>query len=146
MAGSNPMRWDCKSRGCFNQKKRPKIEQFAECFPGKIAMSDVDGITEINGHFLLLEWKVSKDCITTGQRILYERLTRLGSHLFTVYVVAGDAETMEVEALKVFSNGKGLEWQDRSKETLLASIRKWVAFVQKRPFPSPLALLEVAKS
>ena len=40
--GSNPMRWDCTSRGCFNQLRRPKIERFAACFPGRIAMSDID--------------------------------------------------------------------------------------------------------
>ncbi len=69
------MRWDCGKRGCYNVKHRPKIEEFAECFPGKISMGDVDGLVEINGHFLLLEWKsVSKD-LGYGQRKTYEQIT-----------------------------------------------------------------------
>jgi len=52
--GYNPLRWDCQKRGCFNLKRRPKIEIFAECFPGRINFGDVDGIVEINGNALLL--------------------------------------------------------------------------------------------
>jgi metallo-beta-lactamase family protein len=55
--GFNPMRWDCAEQGCFNHKKRPKIELFADCLPGRIAFSDIDAIAEINGNLLLLEWK-----------------------------------------------------------------------------------------
>ena len=42
--GYNPLRWDCQKQGCFNKKKRPKIEEFAECLPGKISFGDIDGI------------------------------------------------------------------------------------------------------
>jgi len=55
--GHNPMRWDCQKQGCFNKKKRPRIEMFAECLPGKIAVGDVDGLVEIKGNFLFLEFK-----------------------------------------------------------------------------------------
>lgn len=51
--GYNPLRWDCERRGCFNLKRRPKIEVFAECFPGRINFGDVDGIVEIGGNALL---------------------------------------------------------------------------------------------
>ena len=33
--GYNPLRWDCERQGCFNLKRRPKIEVFADCFPGR---------------------------------------------------------------------------------------------------------------
>lgn len=55
--GYNPMQWNCERQGCFNVKKRPKIEMFADCLPRKISFSDIDGIVEINGNLLLLEWK-----------------------------------------------------------------------------------------
>lgn len=45
--GTNPLRWDCVSRGCFNRLCRPKIELFAACFPGRIAMSDIDATVEV---------------------------------------------------------------------------------------------------
>lgn len=33
--GYNELRYNCETQGCFNIKKRPKIEIFAECFPRK---------------------------------------------------------------------------------------------------------------
>jgi len=74
--GANPMRWDCRTQGCFNLKKRPKIERFADCLPGRIALTDVDGVTELCGNVLYLEWK-SHQGLGDGQRILFERLTAL---------------------------------------------------------------------
>ncbi len=55
--GQFVMHWDCKQQGCFNQKKRLKFGVFKESLPGRISFSDVDGIVEINGNLLLLEWK-----------------------------------------------------------------------------------------
>ena len=55
--GYNPLRWDCGKSGCFNKILRPRIEEFAGCFPGRISLSDIDGIVEVGGFFLLLEWK-----------------------------------------------------------------------------------------
>ena len=49
--GYNPMRWDCEKSGCFNVKCRPKIEVFAECFPGRINFGDMDGRVELGGYF-----------------------------------------------------------------------------------------------
>ncbi len=42
------MRWDCKRNGCFNLLMRPKIEVFDDCFYGRGAMGDVDGLFERN--------------------------------------------------------------------------------------------------
>ena len=58
--GYNPLRWDCLRRGCFNLKRRPKIEVFADCFPGRINFGDVDGIVEISGNALLLDGKAKR--------------------------------------------------------------------------------------
>ena len=120
------MRWDCEKRGCFNLKKRPKIEVFAECFPRRINFGDVDGIVEINGHFLDLEWKPAVVKLNTGQRILFERLTKLAP--FTVFMVAGDAETMEVDALAQYRYGKFYEWQPSTLEDVKASMKRWSAW------------------
>ena len=101
--GYNPLRWDCLRRGCFNLKRRPKIEMFAECFPGRINFGDVDGIVEINGNALLLEWKSEAHELPTGQRILYERLTQSG--LCSAMIIVGDAETMIAIATSIFDRG-----------------------------------------
>ena len=94
--GHNPMHWDCRTQGCFNVKKRPKIEVFADCLPGKMAFTDVDAVTEISGNFLYLEWKDHQE-LSVGQRVLFERLTALCPA--TVMIVEGDAEQMTVSSL-----------------------------------------------
>lgn len=103
-AGYNPLRWDCNARGkCYNDIFRPKIENFSECFFGKIAMSDIDAAVEVNGNFLFVEWKSNGGALTVGQRIFFERLTR-NPGIF-VYVVRGDAETMRIDGYNVISGG-----------------------------------------
>jgi len=115
------MRWDCSKTGCFNVKCRPKIQVFDDCFRGKIRMGDVDGIVEMGGHFLMLEWKSKhRAMLDIGQRIMYERITR--SDRFTVIVVCGSAETMEVTSYCVYSGGKCSEWVDGG----LADVRAWI--------------------
>ena len=64
--GFNPMRWDCDTDGCFNVKRRPKIEMFADCFPRRINFGDVDGLVEIGGRFCLLEWKGQGGALRRG--------------------------------------------------------------------------------
>jgi hypothetical protein len=101
--GYNPMRYDCKSRGCYNLNLRPKIETFAECFPRKIGMGDVDGIVEIGSKFLLVEWKSDGGLVTRGQEIMFERLTK-DNEQFVVYVVEGNPVTMEIDEYTMYFN------------------------------------------
>ena len=124
--GYNPMRWDCITKGCFNVKRRPKIEIFSDCFPGRIGMGDVDGLVEINGRFLLLEWKTESTNLPTGQRILYERLTQKDG--FAVIVVVGDAETMEVSQLCWFVQGRQTPWLNATMETVKQRIKGWAGY------------------
>lgn len=57
------------------------------CFGGtKIKISDVDGIVERNGCFLLLEGKPVGKAIGRGQEILFRQLTSKG---FTVMIIRG---------------------------------------------------------
>ena len=130
MNGHNPLRWDCEKQGCFNKKCRPKIEQFAECLPGRIAFSDVDGIVEINGNFLLLEWKSFLGDIPDGQRIMYEQMTQNDN--FTVVIIAGNAETMEIQSVKVVHKGCAGKWQVCTLKELKDKIRAWSTRVKRR--------------
>lgn len=59
-------------------------------------MGDVDGIVELGGNFLLLEWKAPWKEECTGQRILFKRFSEREGCL--VVVVTGDAETMLVQS------------------------------------------------
>ena len=129
MGGFNPMRWDCKIRGCFNVKQRPKIEQFHDCFPGKISFGDVDAIVEINGRGLMLEWKSAPMVIAGGQKIMHERLTVGG--ILSVICVAGNAETMEITHKGLFYNGKWRGWEKCSFDELKLSIKRWAEWAQQ---------------
>ena len=124
--GFNPLRWDCEKLGCFNKKQRPKIEVFAECFPGRINFGDVDAEVELNGHFLQLEWKSYIGEPPTGQRIKFEKYTSRPG--FNVIVVCGDAETMHVEAYQVWHNGKAIPWVAATLEDLKWRIARWRAW------------------
>lgn len=129
MGGYNPMRWDCKVRGCFNAKQRPKIEQFHDCFPGKISFGDVDAIVEINGYGLMLEWKSAPMAIAGGQRIMHERLT--SGRILSVICVAGNAETMEITHKGVFYDGKWHGWEECNFNRLKQSIKRWADWAQQ---------------
>lgn len=122
--GYNPLRWDCVKSGCYNKILRPRIEEFADCFPGRIAMSDVDGVVEIAGHFLFLEWKASGGSVSTGQRIMFEHLTKL-SHKITVLVVKGHPREMTIEAVQIFHNGRAGAFEICDFDALKTRIRAW---------------------
>jgi hypothetical protein len=126
--GYNPMGWQCDRDGCFNKKMRPKIEEFARCLPGRIAFSDVDGIVEINGRFLMLEWKSRTPSLPAGQRIMYSRMTT--NPLFRVLVIHGDAETMEVTRYGEYAAGQFGGWTDGDLESLKAYVRCWAAWAK----------------
>lgn len=125
--GHNPLRWDCGTRGCFNQFCRPKIEAFATCFPGKIAMSDIDATVEVNGHFVFLEMKSHQGEIPIGQRLYFQRLTRLSPRI-SVMILCGDAETMQCEAVRWIYNGQVSAWQPTSLDEVIAMLHAFSAF------------------
>jgi len=127
--GYNPLRWDCEKRGCFNKLKRPKIEMFADCFPGRINFGDVDAIVEINGKGLMLEWKEGRQELKTGQRLMYERLTK--TKLLTILVVSGNAENMNVDGLMVWFAGKTDGWKLYDFNSLKQRIKNWVKWARK---------------
>ena len=127
--GTNPLRWDCASRGCFTQFCRPKIERFAACFPGRIAMSDIDATVEVNGHFVFLEMKSHQGDIPLGQRLYFQRLTRLSPRI-SVMILHGDAETMQCEAIRWIYNGQVSGWQPTTLDEVLRLLNKFATWAQ----------------
>jgi hypothetical protein len=129
--GYNPLRWDCEKRGCFNQERRPKIEQFSDCFPGRINFGDVDGIVEINGYALILEWKTSVgDKLPMGQQIMYKNITKPGN--ITVIVIVGNAKTMDCESYCFFYRGKQSQWVSANLKTIKNKIKNWSNWVKTK--------------
>ena len=118
------MRWDCRpdKDGCYRQLGQPDLSVLDECFPGRIAMTDVDGLVEINGHFLFIEWKRHGD-VPAGQRIMFERLTRFPE--FTILLILGDPGTMAVERYDTFRGGRRTGWRDCNLSELKRRVRVW---------------------
>ncbi len=129
--GFNPMRWNCHKGGrgenCFNRKCRPKIEVFAECFPGLVNFGDMDGRVELDGYYCELEWKGEGGKLNIGQIRTFNAVTSVRGNI--VYVVEGDAETMKVVRYCRFWQGKQRRWQTGNLEALKADIKRWVAWV-----------------
>lgn len=123
------LRWDCAVKGCFRQMC-PKLGAFDPCFPGKIGMSDVDGIVEIAGHFLMLEWKAQGGSVTTGQRIMFERLTALSPHL-TVIVVSGHPRELTIKSVQVFHGGAAAAPETCDFDGLMARVHRWSERAQR---------------
>ena len=128
MAGENPMRWNCERDGCFNLKRRPKIEVFAECFPRRINFGDIDGMVELSGAFCLLEWKGDGGALRTGQRLSYIQFTR--SHGNIVFVVHGNAETMAVDGYYIFWQGQQEPFVAATLTDVKERIRKWAHWIE----------------
>lgn len=129
--GYNPMRYNCESQGCFNLLQRPKIEQFASVLPGRIAMSDIDATVEVNGRFFFLEMKSFEGPIPTGQRIYFERLTRLSPRIVVV-VICGDAATMAVTSMLYIYGGRVSDWQPATLDDVRAALADFTEWARGR--------------
>lgn len=126
MGKKNPLRWNCDRDGCFNRKHRPKIEIFADDLPRNIAISDIDGTVEINGHFLFLEWK-SGECrdIPMGQEIWAKQKT-LQSPRNTYIIIFGDCETMEMTHIQTIKHGRVYGLTECNLEQFHLRLQGWV--------------------
>lgn len=121
--GFNPLRWNCERDGCFNKTRRPKIELFADCFPRRINFGDVDGLVEIGGSFCLLEWKGDGGSLRRGQELSFQAFTAKPGNV--VFVVHGDAETMEVKRYSFFWQKQHRPFVPATLDVLKNHIRAW---------------------
>lgn len=96
------LRHQCSVNGCYKEKL-PDWGILEGCFPRGIRPSDVDGIVELNGWFLMLEWKPKSGFLTQGQRRMFLNITA-GSRRAQVLVIYGDKDTpAEIE---LYQRGK----------------------------------------
>jgi len=126
--GYNPIAWNCLVSGCFNYHRHFDIEVFAQCFPRGIAMTDLDGFVELNGHFLITEFKERAADLKDGQRRAFEALTRLSDHI-TVIVVRCEYKSSEVYSFRAIKDGVTGNWRDCNFDQLVTFIGRWAARV-----------------
>ena len=108
--GFNPMRWQCRGgEHCYLECGHLRKELFADCFPGKIAVSDIDMIVEVSGRIFMAEWKPRGGAIDQGQERLLESLGKCKDEKgrpFIVMAVYGDAITLEIDRVVNYRNGQ----------------------------------------
>lgn len=99
--------------GCFGQTK--------------IAPTDIDGITERNGRFLLIETKSLGVPIPNGQSILFDNLIAKG---FTVLVIWGKAN--EPEKLQIWGLKKPYRADINELRSIVSQWFKWADGLKPR--------------
>lgn len=102
----------------------------AGCFGGsRIMPTDIDGLVEHNGNFLLLEAKRPGVLLKTGQRIVFERLQRTG--LFTVIVAWGDTNTPM--KLRVMTPKVTRDFEPANLEMFRSFVAQWYVHAHCHP-------------
>lgn len=136
--GYKPLKFRCSCDGrergdapvaCFNHKHRPRIEVFNACFAGDLAFGDVDGLVEVNGQFLFLEWKAEVGPLPTGQWLWMNRLTP--PERFTILCVAGPAGDMDhITALRMFRPGRPKPWHAATFADVYWRVSQWARMAE----------------
>jgi hypothetical protein len=128
---SSAYRYDCQSSGCY-MTSLPSWERFNECFMRGIQPTDVDGLVEINGHFLFLEEKGAGVPMTQGQRQALRRLADLPSVTVIVFRPLGDD-------LEVMVMPDPAVWQPFTTDAFYELISTWALVADSAPRPADSA-------
>ena len=104
------MQWDCAQAGCFNENHRLDFSHFKTALPGRMSFTDIDAVVEINEHFLFLEMKSHQNELPIGQKIFFERLTKISDKIVAVFL-CGEARDMRITNIRHAYNGVYSDWQ-----------------------------------
>lgn len=93
-----------------------------------VKVGDTDGIVEIGGHILVLEKKTLDVMLNQGQRIMYERTSRVGSH--TTFVIWYDENDKPEKVMAYFSRALPYKndtrmYFDVGEEGVIRLVQEW---------------------
>ena len=91
------LRWDCSKDGCYRNLCLPKWHVFNEALDG-CRLTDIDGLCERRGRFLVVEWKPPGRRVERAQELALQRLSRL--HEVTALIVHGLTDPMEPKYIR----------------------------------------------
>lgn len=121
----------CHETGfCFMESNHPALEDFDDDLPGKCQYTDIDGMVESCGFFLISEFKKSIDpqidhIPKGGQRLALERLTKLSPKI-SVWLIEGDSPRRQCTRMRVLRNGIWGEWESVDWLELKARHARWL--------------------
>lgn len=98
-------------RGCFGKTK--------------IEPTDIDGLVERKGQFLLIEAKDSNAHLKAGQLFTFARLYKTG--VFTILIVWG--KTNSPERIELWNNGKRKTYKPADLRKLRTIVSWWFRWV-----------------
>lgn len=114
------LRHQCRRDGCYLDAL-PNWDEIINCFPHRIRPTDIDGMVEINGHFLFMEEKSAGKGLDTGQRIALKRQSCNPNTTVLVFRPGGSKD-MQV---MVFRDGESDGFKDCTKSQFLHWIQRW---------------------
>ena len=102
---------------------------FDGCFgQTRIAVTDIDGLVERRGKFLVIEAKSPRTHIPTGQKIMFDALVATG--FFSVLVIWGDTNK-PVRAMLM--NQKGVfDYSPADVKKCRAIVSAWFQYAEER--------------
>ena len=119
----------CETQGCYIKKMTPDWGFLDSAFSGKIRIGDIDGIVEVNGKLLILEWKTEDAPITTGQEIMFKHIAT-ANKLITVLVIWGDPEETIPKKSQLFFNGEVRPKIKADNKTIYTICKDWEAMAR----------------
>lgn len=126
---SSRFRYDCAQRGCYNAALPNWDDILTGVFPRNIWPTDIDGMVEVNDHFLFMEQKGSGVSLTDGQRMAFRRLSSRAR--ITVLFLRPGA-TKDYNAL-VYDDQPARGWEPCSKHQLRAWLTRWARNAEAAP-------------
>lgn len=129
--------YDCVGKGCY-RGRLPGFDRLNDRMPGKMRLTDVDGMLELGGRFFFLEWKAYGGDLPDGQRIAFKKLSQYPG---VDVVIARERDTLSFEVLW-FRGGTsctgtpaasvlGKGWEVWSNERFYDWFDQWVAIAME---------------
>jgi len=119
------IRHNCETHGCYIKTSTPDWGFLDSAFSNKIRVGDIDGIVEVKGRVLILEWKTTDTPIPKGQEIMFKNIT--SGEKITVIVIWGDPKETIPTDYQLFWNGIRIEKKPANAEIIKDFCRKWEA-------------------
>lgn len=132
---SKHLRHNCMSDGCFIDAL-PCWDEYLSAFPRKIHPTDIDGMVEINDHFLFMEEKPKSRELPEGQRKALVRLSTR-ARITVVFFRAGTVNELEV---LVLTDGSGTGWQHVTRLWFTDWLHDWAVRAEAPKPPQTQAL------
>lgn len=117
---------------CYYEQLPEWDDLIEECFPRQIRPTDIDGMVEINDHFLFLEQKHCGAGPNEGQRRALRRLSKRSDVTVVFFRPESDGQTEQLQVL-IFDRSQSTGWQSRSREWLKDWLRAWCAAAERGP-------------